>query len=192
MMSWSAIWLTIAFYFSLSKCTHWGSKASSKNKPIIIFYRVQQQQQQRQLASQCRKNVEKSFMQIYVSWRVCVVQSGAAGGLVDFQNGSIMLFSCPLAEKARRWRGSNECIFQHELGGITHTSTHSTFMYGWDFLPYFSHEFEYSQVPPTFSTIHQSLRRLKSTWIFVCLKSSKATLHQNSGRLLYKTGSLLP
>ena len=55
-----------------SKCTHWGSKASSKNQPIIIFYRVQQ----RQLASQCRKNVEKSFMQIYVSWRVCVAKPG--------------------------------------------------------------------------------------------------------------------
>ena len=128
MMSWSAIWLTIAFYFSLSLASALtgGQRLLQKTNPLLFSTEYQQ----RQLASQCRKNVEKSFMQIYVSWRVCVVQSGAAGGLVDFQNGSIMLFSCPLAEKApKRWRGSNECIFQHELGGITHTHLRTQHIY---------------------------------------------------------------
>ena len=55
-----------------SKCTHWGSKASSKNQPIIIFYRVSAAP----ASVTVQKNVEKSFMQIYVSWRVCVAKPG--------------------------------------------------------------------------------------------------------------------
>ena len=72
MMSWSAIWLTIAFYFSLASALTGGQRLLQKTNPLLFSTEYQQ----RQLASQCRKNVEKSFMQIYVSWRVCVAKPG--------------------------------------------------------------------------------------------------------------------
>ena len=49
-------------------------------------------------------------------------------GLVDLPNGTIMLVS----SQQHSARGSNECIFRHELGGITQ----------WDF-SHSTHEFEY-------------------------------------------------